>query len=104
MFAKRLKQLRAERGVNQVELAQAMGVTQGTVGNWETAKREPDSDMLRKLAEYFAVPIDFLLGGDEELALITRRLAGVPDADRELLINNLNSTIDAYMKSKGIST
>jgi transcriptional regulator with XRE-family HTH domain len=102
MFAKRLKQLRAESGVNQTELAAAMGVTQGTVGNWETDKREPDHDMLRKLAEYFAVPLDFLLGGDEELALITRKLAGVPDADREQLIGDLNSTIDAYMKAKGI--
>ncbi|MCL2634711.1 MAG: helix-turn-helix domain-containing protein [Oscillospiraceae bacterium] len=102
MLAQRLKQLRAEKGINQIELAQKMGVTQGTVGKWETEKRVPDVEMLHKLAAYFSVPIDFLLGPDTGLILLARNLSGIPEKERDELINVFNSTMENYLKNKGI--
>jgi len=105
LFAQRLKSLRAEKGINQNELAQAMNVKQGTIGNWETQKRAPDSEMLIRLADYFDVSTDYLLGKESsELIFLTRHLSSIPEEDRSFLINNFNNTIDVYLKSKGIKT
>jgi transcriptional regulator with XRE-family HTH domain len=102
MFAQRIKQLRADKNINQIQLAQEMGVSQGTVGKWETERRLPDADMLRKLGNYFDVSTDYLLGREnDDLVLLSRDLKNIPDEDRRLLINNFQSTIHIYLKSKG---
>jgi len=99
MLAQRLKQLRTEKSINQIRLAQEMGVTQGTVGKWETNKRTPDTDMLRKLSSFFNVTVDYLLGGEPELVLLTRKLAGLPEENRKQLLRQLDDTIEDYLKS-----
>lgn len=62
LFANRVRDLRLERGLNQIALANAIGVTQRKISYWETGKVEPDLATLCKLAEYFSVSTDFLLG------------------------------------------
>ncbi len=62
MFSERLKDLRTERGLNQSALAEALGTTQRKVSYWETGQVEPDLAALWKIAEYFGVSADFLLG------------------------------------------
>ena len=59
---KSLKDLRAAIGVTQMELANSMGVSRSTVAMWETGGSQPDNDMLVKLADFFDVTTDFLLG------------------------------------------
>jgi transcriptional regulator with XRE-family HTH domain len=59
---KRLKELREYRKITQLNLAQEFNVSQSTIAMWEAGKRDPDSDMVRKLADYFNVSIDYLLG------------------------------------------
>ncbi len=65
-FASRLKSMRAEKGVTQVELAAAMGVSKGTVAMWETSKREPNFYRLNELSEYFDRRIDYILGHSDD--------------------------------------
>ena len=106
MLSQRLKQLRADKNINQMELARDLGVNQGTVGKWETGSRKPDSEMLSRLADYFSVSIDYLLGRDEknsDVILLARNLSNLPAEDREFLINNFNSTLDVYFKTKRIN-
>ncbi len=62
LFSDRLRDLRSERGLNQSELAKELGTTQRRVSYWETGKVEPDLVSLCKLAEYFGVSLDFLVG------------------------------------------
>ncbi len=62
IFAERLRDLRAERGLNQSALAKELGTTQRKVSYWETGKVEPDLLSLCRLAEFFGVSIDFLVG------------------------------------------
>ena len=62
MFAERLKELRAEKGITQVQLAEAMGVSKGTIAMWETGKREPNFETLNDLSEIFDKRIDYILG------------------------------------------
>ncbi|MDR0223180.1 MAG: helix-turn-helix domain-containing protein [Oscillospiraceae bacterium] len=105
MFAQRLKQLRELKNISQTRLAREMGVTQGTVGNWETGKRTPDTGTLQRLADYFSVSVDFLLGHDTdnpEIVLLARHLAFVPETDRRFLLETFRDTIDNYLKAKGL--
>lgn len=57
-----LRKLRKEHHISQKELARAMSVAQNTVSNWETGKREPDNQTLQKIADFFSVSTDQLLG------------------------------------------
>lgn len=64
-FPERLKQLRKEKGLTQVELAKEMGVSTGTVAMWETGKRRPQFETLDKLCEYFDRNMGYLLGSSD---------------------------------------
>lgn len=61
-FGKRLKELRLEKGLTQKDLAQNMNVSTATVTRWELEVQEPDYLTLAKLASYFKVTADYLLG------------------------------------------
>ncbi len=61
-FAQRLKELRLDNSLTQAELANALSVDQRTVSNWEKGIREPDFESLMKIARYFNVSADYLLG------------------------------------------
>ena len=61
-FAERLHDLRVERGLKQSALAEALGTTQRRISYWETGKVEPDLISLCKIAEFFSVSLDYLVG------------------------------------------
>lgn len=58
----RLRSLRESKNLKQSELAQAFNVSQSTIAMWESGKRDPDSDSIKQIADYFNVSIDYLLG------------------------------------------
>lgn len=63
MFQTRLRELRESAGFkSQQAFADAFGVAQSTVGNWEAGKREPNYETTMRLARFFGVSIDNLLG------------------------------------------
>lgn len=61
LFGKNLKNLRFGEGRSQRALGERVGVCKHTVSFWESGSREPDFDMLVKLAEVFNVSVDLLL-------------------------------------------
>jgi len=61
-FSRMLKQLREEKSLSQKDIAEYLGLTRQAVASYELAKREPDYDVLKKLADYFGVSVDYLLG------------------------------------------
>ena len=66
MLAERLKQLRAEKGMTQVQLAQMLSVSKGTVAMWETSKRKPSFEILSKLSDIFDRRMDYILGYSDD--------------------------------------
>ena len=66
MFAQRLKQLRAENQMTQVQLAEKLGVSKGTVAMWETDKRSPSFEMLAEMTNLFDRRIDYILGYSDD--------------------------------------
>ena len=65
MLGTRIKELRKEFGLSQVELALRMEVTKQTISNWENENIQPSVDMLVGLANVFNVTTDYLLGLDD---------------------------------------
>lgn len=66
----RIKELRTGLGIKQADLAKALKVSQATMSGYETGKYEPDLKTLKAIADYFAVSVDFVLGGNPMLAAI----------------------------------
>lgn len=58
----RIRALREEKDLRQSDVAEATGIGQRTLSNYETGKSNPDSFALIKLADYFGVSIDYLVG------------------------------------------
>lgn len=56
-----LAQLRKQKGLSQRQFANTLGVSNGAIGMWETNKRQPDIEMLKKIATFFSVSVDYLL-------------------------------------------
>ncbi len=65
-FAYNLKYLRLEKGIGQSELAKQIGVSKGIISFWENGLREPTMTSLIKLAKFFDVSIDYLVGLTDE--------------------------------------
>lgn len=74
MLNTQIKQLRISRGLNQVELAKRLSVTKQTVSNWENDNIQPSIDMLERLADFFNVSTDYLLGRTNVTQLSTEGL------------------------------
>jgi transcriptional regulator with XRE-family HTH domain len=62
MFSQRLEQLRLKKELTQQQMADILGVTRQAYGNYESGKREPDFSTLTRLANFFGVSVDYLLG------------------------------------------
>lgn len=65
IFAERLISLRKERGLTQATVAKDLGISLGIVCFWEANKSDPTATNVAKVARYFNVSADYLLGLDE---------------------------------------
>ena len=103
MFSIRLKNLRIQNGYTQKEMAENLGTSQPSYQNWEKGTRKPSRITLQKIANFFNVSTDFLLGetdipdpeSDIDLdSAIDNSVAydstPITDHDREIIKNYLN--------------
>jgi transcriptional regulator with XRE-family HTH domain len=58
----RLKEVRKESNISQQKLADYLNVARSTVAMWEIGGAEPDLTTIRRIADYFNVSMDYLLG------------------------------------------
>lgn len=86
-FKEIFKKLMDRNETNQTELAKYVGYTPQTVSKWYIGKTEPDSKTLKKIANYFNVSIDYLLGNSENVDNIDEEQKEI-DALNKLLIKN----------------
>lgn len=64
-FKDRFKNLRNELDLSQSEIGAILSVSQKTISNYELGKRFPDEKMLNKMADFFDVSVDYMLGRTE---------------------------------------
>lgn len=61
-FSDRLKELRAEKGIRQKDVAEYLGLSTRAYCFYELGQREPNIETLKKLCELYSVPADYLIG------------------------------------------
>ena len=85
-FSIRLLELRNEIGLTQAELARRLDISRSTLGMYETGKREPDIESLERIADFFNVDMDYLLGNTNKTTmLIERKELPLNSNEREFL-------------------
>lgn len=93
MFGRKLKELRLERKINQSELGEIIGISPSTVGMYERDQRFPDKDILSKIADYFEVSVDYLLGRTNERNLNTNK-SKLSESITTISAHRINGDID----------
>ena len=103
MLGNILKKLRKEKGITQEELGKILGVTTSMVGMYETNARKPSYEVLLKMADYFGVSTDYLLGKssdqkegemETEIQLIQRAHKKMDAKQRKKMMDILKLTFE----------
>lgn len=66
MFGDKLKELRKEQNLTQEEIGELCEVGKTTISNWENNITQPPFEIVKRLAQYFGVTIDYLLNFTQE--------------------------------------
>ena len=105
-FIKKLSILLEEKNITQRELAEKINVTEVTISRYLSGERSPRIEIVSKIAEFFGVSIDSLLGkeetasldtNDEKLMAFWEEYKDLEDADK----NILHATLMAIKARKG---
>lgn len=109
MFSERLKQLRHEKnGLTQADIASQLGIAKTTYSSYEQGKREPDFETLQRIAVYFDVSTDFLLGKssnrnevdlDKPGAILRYNGRPIPPEDLEIIKRLIRGARDGHEDS-----
>ena len=88
----RIRELRKKRGISMKELGNEVGVAESTISQYERGKREPNYETTIRLAQFFKVPVGYLLGieesGAEDVILTT------------LMNNNMTEAVDLLKEQR----
>ncbi len=66
VFSERLKDLRKTKNLSQKQLAEIFETTNSSICDWECGRSQPDLEALARIAVYFGVSTDYLLGLEDE--------------------------------------
>lgn len=91
MLNERIRLLRMEKGISQIQLADALGVTKQSISNWENDNIQPSIEMLVKLSKFFDVSTDYLLGLDEKRSLNIENLTDKQISHIQFIIDDFKS-------------
>ena len=91
MLGTRIRELREVRHLSQVELAEVMHVSKQSISNWENGNILPSVEMVVRLAVFFSVSTDYLLGLDDRVYLEVSGLTKEKIAHLQLLINDIRA-------------
>lgn len=89
MLGENIRRLRQEQGLNQVALGQRIGASKQSVSNWENGNIVPSIDLLLRLADFFGVSTDYLLGRVSQRTLDAAGLTDAQAAHIQQLIDDL---------------
>jgi len=96
LFGGRLAALRREKGLTQAELARSLNMGQSTIAMYEKNQRRPDPETLERLADFFQVSVDYLLGRTDSRARSGQKRTGEegpPDHDSRELAPELRQVL-----------
>lgn len=91
MLNERIRELRTSRGISQIQLAGKLGVTKQSVSNWENDNILPSIEMLVKIANFFEVSTDYLLGLEKKRTLDVENLTDIQISHIQLIVDDLRN-------------
>ncbi len=91
MLNVRIKELRTAHGLTQVEFAKNLSVSKQAVSNWENNNIQPSIDMLVKIADFFGVSTDYLLGRSDDYSLDISGLSKEAAAHIKMIIDDIKN-------------
>jgi transcriptional regulator with XRE-family HTH domain len=98
LIGDRLAELRKDKNLFQQELADELGIAASTVSSYEIENSSPDDKMKVRLAQYFNISLDYLLGAiDEEIPLIRCDRVDLPKGFPKEKIPEVKRYIDLLM-------
>lgn len=101
-FGDRLKELRKEKQLSQEQLSKILNISRRVLGYYETNERFPkDENTLKKIADFFDVTIDYLLGRTERKELTIIEGDNIPQELQNIGIEYLQ--VNKELKEKGFS-
>ncbi|MBD1371950.1 helix-turn-helix transcriptional regulator [Hazenella sp. IB182357] len=84
-FSERLKKLRLKLDLSQSELASRLNIAKSTLAMYETGKREPNFETVRRIADFFDVSLDYLLGqSDYQTPMNKISQSKIDDSNKEV--------------------
>ena len=101
MFAEKLKILRIENELSQVELAKKLSLSKNSINAYEKGRAEASIDTLKKLADIFECSIDYLVGREDDFGIVQSSAPNSLTAlESEML--SLFRTLDTSAQHKAI--
>lgn len=97
-FNERLLSLRKKKKLSQFELAQSLGIHKNVLGKYERNEVKPSIDVANKMADFFEVSLDFLMGKqsvelDQGILNQVLTIQSLPEEDRKHILFTLNALI-----------
>ncbi|WP_285804117.1 helix-turn-helix domain-containing protein [Alkalicoccobacillus plakortidis] len=111
MYGKRLTSLRKQKKLSQEGLTNKLGINRSTYARYEREQTQPDYDTLQKLADFFEVSTDYLLGRvDEPDSMISiafedggeEPLSEDEKEHLEEMLKNFRETKKRWLKARGL--
>lgn len=91
-IGERIKYLRSQRNISQIDLAKQIGVSKSVVSSYENNVHYPPYDILLKMARLFGVSTDYLLGASGNRSISVEGLTDAQIASVTTIINELRET------------
>lgn len=98
-FAEKIKALRKERGITQMQLAAATNISLGVIADIESNRRAPSKEAAKRLSEYFGVPVQVFILESEEITNAPRFTKTVPIA--QILV--IADIVQEYLNKNGMT-
>ena len=98
-FAEKLKSLRKERGITQMQLAAATNISLGVIADIESNRRTPSKEAAKRFSDYFRVPVQVFILEDEEITQIQPTAKSVPTA--QILV--IAEIVQEYLNKNGMT-
>ena len=94
----RLKELRDERALTQTDVARGVNTNQQNISRWEKGEVLPTSDFIVKLADFFGVSADYLLGRSDDFGNVAVFSSSPALSDEELQLVEMYRSLSPDMK------
>ena len=106
-FSERLKELRKQAGLTQVDVAEKLGISQPAYASWERGVKKPTQENLVKIAQILNVSVDYLVGNSEKKSdeldnielLFRMNSNGLTEEEKEIFKKELIEFMEERKKS-----